>query len=159
MSSCRYAHIMNYVAFCWQTSLAQITSTLADVAWRRKMYWSPCRCRHTMTNTCRSSLMLYSNGQYRLPDVHMSCQICAGLGWYCLPLNDIACQKYTSLGWWCLQLLTSFLPNLCTHATDYVCMIGMMLFTIVRRHLPNMHKQHQMREDLNWCCLLLDDVT
>lgn len=112
-----------------------------------------------MTIVCRPWLVLCLNNQCVLQDVHIPCQICAGLRWCCLPLTNISCLKHTNLGWWCRLVLMLISLIQCTHTTYYVCMSGIILHVFVSRRLKNIHKHFQMHEDLGWYYLLLVDFT
>lgn len=81
------------------------------------------------------------------PDVYMPCQMGAGLGWCYLTLTDIACQNIHALAD-VPPMSTSMSPSKFTHSIDNVIISGMMLHAVVRCRFPNVHKQHQMHEEL-----------
>ena len=72
-----------------------------------------------------------------------------------LRLADVTCSKHTSLCWWFLLLLTSMSPRWLRHSMGYECK---SLDIFVWCFFLNVHKPHQICNDLGWWNLSLADI-
>lgn len=114
-------HALVNASWHWQISVVLSNHALANIAWHWPLQIVPNICPHTMTDACRTWMILHSIGKCHLQYVHLTCKMRDVFDWCCLSFANVAYLKRTSLGWLCLSLANVIIYHM-THKHHRLCM-------------------------------------